>query len=51
MIGMVYLFPGGHVEKGESIVQSVIREIQEETGLIVSNIVPCGIKDWYDFKK
>lgn len=51
MIGMVYLFPGGHVEKGESIVQYVIREIQEETGLIVSNIVPCGIKDWYDFKK
>lgn len=44
-------FPGGHVEKGESIVQSVIREVQEETGLIISNIVPCGIKDWYDFKK
>ncbi len=24
-------FPGGHVEMGESIVQSVIREVQEET--------------------
>ena len=26
-------FPGGHVEKGESFTESVIREIQEETGL------------------
>lgn len=44
-------FPGGHVELGESIVQSVIREVQEETGLVIDNIVPCGLKDWYDFKK
>lgn len=28
-------FPGGHVEKGESFVQSVIREVYEETGLII----------------
>jgi len=27
-------FPGGHVEKGEPVVDSVIREVQEETGLI-----------------
>lgn len=44
-------FPGGHVEKGESIVLSVIREVKEETGLSISNVVPCGFKDWYDFKK
>ncbi len=44
-------FPGGHVEKGESVVQSVIREVQEETGLIVSEVKPCGMKDWYDYKK
>lgn len=44
-------FPGGHVEKGESVVQSVIREVQEETGLVISNLQPCGLKDWYDFKK
>lgn len=25
-------FPGGHVEKGEAIVPSTIREIKEETG-------------------
>lgn len=44
-------FPGGHVDVGESIVKSVIREVKEETGLDVDNLVPCGLKDWYDFKK
>ena len=28
-------FPGGHVEKGESFTDSVIREIREETGLTI----------------
>ena len=28
-------FPGGHVEIGESFVESVIREVREETGYIV----------------
>lgn len=42
-------FPGGHVEKGESIIESTIREIKEETGLIVKDLIFCGIKDWYDF--
>ena len=27
-----YTFPGGHIEPGESIVQSAIREVKEETG-------------------
>lgn len=44
-------FPDGHVELGEPIVQSVIREVKEETGLIITNLKPCGLKDWYDFKK
>jgi len=44
-------FPGGHVEVGESFNQSVVREVEEETGLLVENIIPCGYKDWYDFKK
>ena len=42
-------FPGGHVEKNESIVDSVMREVKEETGLDISNLEICGIKDWsYD---
>lgn len=40
-------FPGGHVEKMESIVESTIREIKEETGLTISNLELCGIKQWY----
>ena len=39
-------FPGGHVEQGESLTGSVIREIREETGLTISHPVLCGIKDW-----
>ena len=41
-------FPGGHVEKGESFTDAVIREVQEETGLTISSPRLCGIKDWCD---
>ena len=40
------LFPGGHVEPGESLRDSVIREMKEETGLDISEPQPCGFKDW-----
>jgi len=39
-------FPGGHVEPGESLVDSVIREMQEETGLTVRNPRLVGTKSW-----
>lgn len=39
-------FPGGHVENGESFVDSAIREIHEETGLSVSNLKSCGVIHW-----
>lgn len=40
------VFPGGHVEEGESLRDSIIREIKEETGLTISKPQPCGYKDW-----
>lgn len=40
------VFPGGHVEADESLLDSVIREIKEETGLTIHNPKPCGFKDW-----
>lgn len=40
------VFPGGHVEDGESLRDSMMREIKEETGLTISNPLPCGFKDW-----
>ena len=39
-------FPGGHVEKGETFAESVIREVREETGLLIENPYLCGIYHW-----
>ena len=41
-------FPGGHVEPGESFVESAIREVYEETGLTIENPILCGIKQFQE---
>lgn len=41
-----YALPGGHVEPGESIVQAVVREMKEETGLTILNPKLCGVKQF-----
>ena len=41
-----FTLPGGHIEKGESIVDAVIREMKEETGLEIQNPRLCGIKQF-----
>ena len=40
-------FPGGHVEPEEYVTPSVIREMQEETGLLIENPRLCGIKEFH----
>lgn len=39
-------FPGGHVEPCESFTSSVIREVKEETGLDITDVRLCGMKQW-----
>lgn len=41
-----YTLPGGHIEQGESIVDAVIREMKEETGLTIQNPKLCGVKQF-----
>lgn len=41
-----FTLPGGHIEMGEFIVDAVIREMKEETGLTVMNPKLCGVKQF-----
>lgn len=40
-------FPGGHIEKGESLHEAVVREVYEETGLAIKNPKLVGIKHFH----
>ena len=41
-----YKIPGGGMDEGETIVEALMREVQEETGLNIRSPQLCGIKDW-----
>ena len=41
-----YTLPGGHIERDESFVDAVIREMKEETGLDIKNPKLVGVKQF-----
>ena len=43
-----WIFPKGHVEPGETIEQTAIRECEEETGLRVELVEPAGSARYKD---
>ncbi|MGM7722902.1 NUDIX domain-containing protein [Metabacillus sp. Hm71] len=36
------------MEDGESLIDSTIREVKEETGLTISNLESCGVIYWFN---
>ena len=42
-------FPGGHVEDNETCEEACVREMKEETGLEVSNLIEMGHIEWNNY--
>ncbi len=43
-----WAFPGGHLENGESVTDCVKREMLEETGIVLGNLIFKGITNIYN---
>jgi len=41
-----WIFPKGHIEKGETSEQAALRETREEAGVIGQTIAPAGILEY-----
>lgn len=41
-----FTLPGGHIEKDETLEESVIREVYEETGLKIKGVELKGVMEW-----
>ena len=44
---MVWSFPKGHIERGETAEQAAVREVREETGISGRVVVPLGTIDFW----
>ncbi len=49
--GEYFLFPGGGLEAGETMEETVVREMFEETGLIVKTKKLIYVNDWIKDRK
>lgn len=47
-IGEFWGLPGGRLEPGESVAEAVVREVREETGLVVAPETLAYILDYYN---